>query len=154
MIKIHRIDKELPLPYYATGGSVGIDLFAREDVTIKIGHTAKIPLNTVVIHCPKGWSPYLFPRSSMPLRFGTQCEIGVIDLDYTGETDEICLVATYDILQHDWDTMKPKLSVTVKRGDRIAQLVFLPVLEQQSIVEVSLEDIKNKMPRGGFGSTG
>ncbi|MDH5596602.1 MAG: dUTP diphosphatase, partial [Candidatus Peregrinibacteria bacterium] len=62
-VKIKRIDKTLPLPIYETGGSVGFDLLAREDITIKPDEITLIPAN-VIVEVPQGYALILASRSS------------------------------------------------------------------------------------------
>lgn len=140
-VKIKQIDTSLPLPAYQTPGSAALDLYARIDVTLKPFTPAIIPLN-IVIKMPKGYVFQLSVRSSTPLKKGILAAngIGIIDQDYSGEKDEIGLIAL-NFTQHD---------VQIKRGDRIAQGMIFKVA-QPTLVHVEKMDDKS---RGGFGSTG
>jgi len=140
-VKIKRIDKSLPLPVYETGGSVGFDLLAREDVEIKPDEIALIPAN-VIVEVPKGYALILASRSSTPKKHGLTKPhgIGVIDNDYNGPNDEI------KIQVHSFRNK----TVIIKKGTKIAQGLFVKVdqLQFEEIDEVTGES------RGGFGSTG
>ena len=139
-IRIKRIDSTLPLPQFHTKGSAACDLYARVTTTLEPHGMARIPLN-VVIAAPEGYWGMLVPRSSLCKKgIMPATGIGVIDPDYCGEEDEY-QASLYNA------TDKP---VTVERGDRIMQVVFLPLL-QPEIQEVTTME---QSSRGGFGSTG
>ena len=117
-VKIKRLDKDLPLPKYETDGSVGFDLLCREAVTIAPQTVALIPAN-VIVETPPGYMLMVTLRSSTPRKLGLLIPhgVGVIDRDYCGEGDEI-QIQVYNF------TGQP---VTVERGDRIAQGIFVRV---------------------------
>lgn len=140
-VQIKRIDTSLPLPEYKTKGSVGFDLVSREDVCVKPFVATLVPLN-VVIKIPEGYGLFLLPRSSTPLKKNLFIPngVGVIDQDYCGEKDEIKLQVV-NFSQED---------VTVSRGERIAQAVFVKV----GTCEFEEVTSMNQESRGGFGSTG
>ncbi len=139
-IKIKRFDKDLPLPKYKSKGAVALDLYAREDTTIKPGEVKLIPLN-VAIEIPKGYFILLANRSST-YKLGITCVngIGVGDHDYCGDNDEYMFPAL---------NFTNKL-VTIEKGTRCCQMLILPVANV-NVQEV--EKLKNR-DRGGFGSTG
>ncbi len=139
-VAIKRIDKSLPLPNYATAGSVGFDLLCREDVEILPRQIELIPAN-VIVRVPPGYVLLLTLRSSTPLRKSLLIPngVGVIDQDYCGEGDEL-KVQVFNFSEE---------AVLVKRGERIAQGLFLPVMR------ASWEEVEEVgVGRGGFGSTG
>ncbi|MGE3278803.1 MAG: dUTP diphosphatase [Candidatus Altimarinota bacterium] len=140
-VKIQRIDKTLPLPQYETNGAVGFDLIARETTTVKKGTIELIPGN-VIVETPPGYMLVVASRSSTPRKKGlTQPHgIGIIDQDYCGPTDEI-KIQMYNFSEQD---------VTVERGEKIAQGVFVHVSKFEF---EEVEQIKEDS-RGGFGSTG
>lgn len=140
-VKVKRIDKSLPLPEYKTKGSVGFDLTARKDVVIKPFEATQIPLN-IVVKIPKGYGLFLFSRSSTPARKGLIVSngVGVIDQDYHGEEDELRLSAINIT----------KKNVTVEKGERICQGIFLKL----SVPKFSEVKKMGSISRGGFGSTG
>ncbi len=139
-VKIKRLDKDLPLPKYETNGSIGFDLLCRESVTVASRTVALIPAN-VIVETPPGYMLMVTLRSSTPRKRGLLIPhgLGVIDLDYCGEGDEI-QIQIYNF------TDQP---VTVERGDRIAQGIFVRVdtAEWSEVSEMQSET------RGGFGST-
>ena len=139
-VKIKRLDKDLPLPQYETGGSVGFDLLCRESVTVAPQTVALIPAN-VIVETPPGYMLMVTLRSSTPRKRGLLIPhgVGVIDPDYCGEDDEI-QIQIYNF------TDQP---VTVERGDKIAQGIFvrLDIAEWSEVSEMGSET------RGGFGST-
>lgn len=139
-VKIRRIDPTLPLPNYATDGSVGFDLLARESTVIEPGMIALVPAN-VVVEVPDGYMLAVASRSSTPKKKGLTPPhgFGVIDRDYCGPEDEI-KIQVYNF---------SSAPVTVERGEKIAQGVFVRV-DRFEFEEVdSVRDIN----RGGFGST-
>lgn len=139
-VTIKRIDAALPLPTYATAGSVGFDLLCREDTEIAPRSLELIPSN-VIVRIPEGYMLLLTLRSSTPRRKGLLIPngVGIIDQDYCGEGDEL-RVQVFNFREE---------AVTVKRGERIAQGTFIPVMH------VTWNEV-NEMGqgRGGFGSTG
>lgn len=139
-ITIKRIDTSLPLPTYATSGSVGFDLVCREDIEIAPRRLGRIPGN-VIVRIPPGYMLLLTLRSSTPHRKGLLIPhgIGVIDQDYCGEGDEL-LVQVYNFNDQ---------AVIVRRGERIAQGIFVPALQ---VTWREVNDMGHG--RGGFGSTG
>ncbi|MBI1929599.1 dUTP diphosphatase [Candidatus Poribacteria bacterium] len=139
-VKIKRLDKALPLPRYETAGSVGFDLLCRESVIIEPRTVELIPAN-VIVETPPGYMLMVTLRSSTPRKRGLLIPhgVGVIDHDYCGQDDEI-KIQVYNFTEHP---------VTIERGDRIAQGIFVRV-ETAEWLEVLEMDSKT---RGGFGST-
>lgn len=140
-IKIKRVDKELPLPVYETGGSVGFDILARVETVVPAGKIALIPGN-IIVEVPEGYMLTVASRSSTPLKKGllTPHGIGIIDKDYCGPEDEI-KIQVYNFSDND---------VVIARGDKIAQGVFVRV----DTFEWNEVEVMQKPTRGGFGSTG
>lgn len=138
--RIQRIDKSLPLPVYETAGSVGFDLIARESVTIEAGKIELIPGN-VIIEVPEGYMLAVASRSSTPKKKGLTPPhgFGIIDHDYCGPTDEV-KIQVYNFGDS---------AVTIERGEKIAQGVFVRVdkFEWQEVDSIRGDS------RGGFGST-
>ena len=139
-IMIKRIDKDLPLPTYATAGSVGFDLFCREDTEIAPRTIELIPGN-VIVRIPQGYMLMIALRSSTPVRKGLLIPngLGIIDQDYCGEGDEL-RIQVFNFRES---------AVLVKRGERIAQGMFIPVARA---VWNEVDEVGKG--RGGFGSTG
>jgi dUTP pyrophosphatase len=139
-VNIKRVDPALPLPTYATTGSVGFDLICRQDTEVAPSRLARIPGN-VIIETPPGYMLLLTMRSSTAKRKGLLIPngVGVIDQDYCGEGDEL-MVSVYNFRDE---------AVSVLRGERIAQGIFLP------IARVAWNEVEQMgYGRGGFGSTG
>jgi len=139
-LEISRIDKTLPIPTYATKGSVAFDVYAREETAIAAKRTALIPTN-LIVRVPEGYVLFLASRSSTPLKKGLLPPhgIGVVDQDYCGPNDEM-KVLVYNFTDAE---------VAVKRGERIAQALLMPV-EKCRLVETEMTGSS----RGGYGSTG
>ena len=139
-VMIQRVDKTLPLPRYATSGSVGFDLVCREETTIGPGEIALLPSN-VIIRTPPGYMLLVVPRSSTPRRLGLVApnSVGIIDQDYAGPEDEV-------LLQVRNIRSQP---VTVPRGERLAQgiLVRVALASWQEVNQI------DGVSRGGLGST-
>ncbi|HLQ28682.1 MAG TPA: dUTP diphosphatase [Ktedonobacteraceae bacterium] len=143
-VTIKRIDTDIPLPTYATAGSVGFDLLCREDTEVAPRKLGLVPAN-VIVHTPPGYMLLITLRSSTPRRKGLLAPhgVGIIDQDYCGEGDELML-QVYNFRDE---------AVMVKRGERIAQGMFVP------IVRVNWNEVNDTgqgwgQGRGGFGSTG
>lgn len=139
-VTIRRIDKALPLPTYATAGSVGFDLVCREDTEIAPRKLGLVPGN-IIVQTPPGYMLLVTLRSSTPRRKGLLIPhgLGIIDQDFCGEGDEL-MMQVYNFRDE---------AVTVKRGERIAQGMFVPILQ------VRWHEVEQMgQGRGGFGSTG
>ncbi len=138
-----RIGSEIPLPEYATDGSAGMDLRACIDgsLTLKPGETELIPTGIAIHISDPGYAATILPRSGLGHKHGIVLGnlVGLIDSDYQGQLFISC-----------WN--RGNKEFTIDSGDRIAQLVILPVLQ------VELETVKefNDSERGdgGFGSSG
>jgi dUTP diphosphatase len=141
-VRIHRLSPAVPLPRYETAGAAGFDLAASEDVTVPPGAVALIPTG-LVIEVPAGHFLGVFARSSTPLKRGLMVAngVGVIDEDYCGPADEVKV----QVLNF---TAAP---VTVARGDRIAQGLFVPITRADW--QETAEPLRGES-RGGFGATG
>ena len=138
---VQRLDPHLPLPVYAHEGDAGLDLYAREAVTLAAGARAAVGTG-IAIALPAGYAGFVLPRSGLALRHGLSIvnTPGLVDAGYRGEIRVM-------LVNHD-----PTTAVTLARGDRIAQLVVQKV-ERVELVEVaSLPDSARGV--GGFGSSG
>lgn len=138
---IKRIDQKLPLPSYQTAGAAAFDFVTRETTVIAPHAIGLVPGN-VIVKVPEGFALLVLPRSSLPRKKGLICphSLGLIDHDYHGPKDEI-------FVQVQNVTDQP---VTVERGDRIAQGLFVRI-DRAEWEEV---DGHGAETRGGFGSTG
>ena len=139
-VVIKRIDTTLPLPTYATIGSVAFDLVCRVKTEIAPHELGRIPAN-VIVQTPPHYMLMLAMRSSTPQRKGLLIPhgMGIIDQDYCGEGDEL-MVQVYNFRDEP---------AYVERGERIAQGMFVPVMR---VVWDEVETVG--IGRGGFGSTG
>jgi len=140
-IEITRLDPDLQLPAYANDGDAGMDLRSRIDCEIAPGERKLIPTG-IAIAIPKGYVALAHPRSGLAIKNGIAMvnAPGTIDSGYRGELQII-------LINHD-----PKETFSIKRGDRIAQLLIQAV-EIAELVEV---DALPESERGamGFGSSG
>ncbi len=138
--RIHSHD--LPLPRFMTPGAAGMDIFAanREDVILPAGGRALIPTG-IAIAMPANCEAQIRPRSGLALKHGLTLlnTPGTIDSDYRGEIKLIVI----NLGEEDY---------TLKRGERIAQMIFAQVLHPE-IVEVESLDQTDR-GAGGFGHTG
>src|SRR5450830_1077971 len=123
-VLIKRLDDGVPIPTYAKGGDAGADLVTRIDLTLAPGERALVPTG-ISIALPDGYAAFVHPRSGLAIKHGVSLvnTPGTVDAGFRGELQVI-------LINHD-----PKESVTFKRGDRIAQLVFQKV-ERAEFVEV------------------
>jgi len=143
-LNVKRLDhhRDLPLPSYQSDGSSGLDLRAAVDkaVTLQPGEIRLIPTG-LSISIPKGYEAQIRPRSGLALRHGLGLvnSPGTIDADYRGEIGVIAI---------NWG----KEPLTIKRGDRIAQIVVSKVYRAK-VEEVDELD-PTKRGKGGFGHSG
>lgn len=144
-VKIKSVHEEQlsTLPSYATPGSAGVDLhaFLKEELIVEPGQIVRVPTG-IAIELPKpSIGAFIFARSGLASKYGLTLAngVGVIDSDYRGEIQ----VA---VINHG------KEIVRVCNGDRIAQMVFLPVyLAEFQVVNELDQTVRGS---GGFGSTG
>jgi dUTP pyrophosphatase len=141
-IPIVRLDPDLPLPSYAHDGDAGVDLIAREDAVLPPGGGRALVPTGFALALPDGYAGFVQPRSGLALKHGVTClnTPGLIDCGYRDEL-RVLLVNT--------DPTEP---FTVRRGDRIAQLVVQRVERCAFVVVDALPD--SSRGRGGFGSSG
>lgn len=140
-VLITRLDPSIPFPTYSQGGDAGADITSRIDVTINPGERALVPTG-ISIALPHGYAAFVHPRSGLAVKHGITMvnSPGTIDAGYRGELQ--CIMINHDPLE----------SVTIKKGDRIAQLVIQRV-EHTKFIEVT-ELPGSGRGTSGFGSTG
>jgi dUTP pyrophosphatase len=145
-VAVVRLDRDLPLPSYARPGDAGADLMTTVDLTLGPGERALVPTG-ISIALPEGYVALVHPRSGLAARHGLSIvnTPGTIDAGYRGEV-KVTLI-----------NLDPDMPITVRRGDRIAQLlvqrVELPELvEVTSFDEAGLTDTSRG--EGGHGSSG
>lgn len=138
-----KLGKEIPFPNYATSGSAGMDLRACIDspVTIAAGERGLIPTGLAIALPGADWVALVYARSGLAIKHGlapANC-VGVIDSDYRGEI----VVGLLNSSREPY---------TIEPGERVAQLVIMPVTQAQ--VQVVEELDGTERGTGGFGSTG
>lgn len=138
-----RIGRELPLPAYATAGSAGLDLRACLDspLTLQPGRAELIRTGLAIHLDDPGLAAVILPRSGLGHRHGIVLGnlVGLIDSDYQGELMVSC-----------WN--RGSEPFTIQPGERIAQLVVVPVVQVQ--MEVVEDFAASARGAGGFGHTG
>jgi dUTP pyrophosphatase len=138
-----RLGKDIPFPQYATIGSAGLDLRACIDAPMEIlpGTTQLIPTGIAIYISDPGFAGIILPRSGLGHKHGIVLGnlVGLIDSDYQGELLISC-----------WNRSQEPFILSV--GERIAQLVIVPVVQAQFQV---VEDFQlSERGTGRFGSTG
>jgi len=138
-----RIGREFPLPGYATVGSAGVDLRACIDheLIIAAGETQLIPTGIAIHIADPELAATILPRSGLGHKHGIVLGnlVGLIDSDYQGELMVSC-----------WN--RSQQAFTLVAGERLAQLVFLPVV--QATFDVVDNFQKTERGEGGFGHSG
>jgi dUTP pyrophosphatase len=138
-----KISKEIALPQYSTEGSAGLDLRACLDETLQIeaNETVLIPTGLSVYIEDPSLAAVILPRSGLGHKHGIVLGnlVGLIDSDYQGELKVSC-----------WNRSKDCFSI--QPGERIAQLVFVPVVQADFKLVTEFEE--SERGDGGFGSTG
>ncbi|RJS47947.1 dUTP diphosphatase [Nocardioides cavernaquae] len=140
-IPLVRLDPDVPVPSYAHPGDAGADLVTTVDVTLAPGERELVPTG-VALALPDGFVGLVHPRSGLAAKHGLSIvnAPGTVDSGYRGEI-KVCLI-----------NLDPREPITLRRGDRIAQLVVQRV-ERARFVEVdSLSETARG--EGGHGSTG
>lgn len=140
-VLLRMLDSELPQPSYAHPGDAGADLVSAVDLTLEPGERAMVPTG-VAIALPAGYAAFVHPRSGLAAKHGITLvnAPGTIDAGYRGE---ISVIVMNTDRQH---------AFTLKRGDRIAQLVIQPVVTANFVQVETLPG--SHRGEGGFGSTG
>ena len=138
-----RLGESIALPCYATDGSAGLDLRACIDTaeTLEPGSTAMIPTGLSIYIEDPGYAALILPRSGLGHKHGIVLGnlVGLIDSDYQGE-----------LLISAWN--RGQSSFTIEPGDRIAQLVIVPIAQPSFTVVQEFESTSRGT--GGFGSSG
>jgi dUTP pyrophosphatase len=138
-----RIGNEFPLPAYATPGSAGLDLRACLDQTLTLepGQTVLIPTGISIFIGDANLCATILPRSGLGHKHGIVLGnlVGLIDSDYQGP-----------LMVSMWNRGAQPFSI--EPGDRIAQLVFMPVVQAQFTVVDSFD--ASERGEGGFGHSG
>ena len=138
-----RVGDSIPLPHYATDGSAGLDMRAviDEPLTVNPGDTVLVPTGLAIHVEDPGLAAVLLPRSGLGHKHGLVLGnlTGLIDSDYQGQVFISC-----------WN--RGREAYEVQPGERIAQMVFVPVEQVRFNVVESFED--SDRGSGGFGHSG
>jgi len=138
-----RLGNEFPLPNYATPGSAGVDVCAclDESLNLQAGETSLVPSGFAIHISDKDLAAVLLPRSGLGHKHGIVLGnlTGLIDSDYQGQVFVSC-----------WN--RGNKSFEIKPGDRLAQMVFVPVVQAQFEIVEDFE--QSQRGTGGFGHTG
>ncbi len=138
-----RLESLFELPAYATAQSAGMDLRAMPEFPIELqpGDTALVPSGIAIHIADPGWCAVILPRSGMGHRHGLVLGnlVGLIDADYQGP-----------LMISLWN--RSRAAITISPGDRVAQLVLLPVA--RAAFERVEEFGASARGAGGFGHTG
>jgi len=140
-VGVKRLDPAVPLPTYAREGDAGLDLHAAHDVTLPPGGRALVGTGLAVA-IPAGHAGFVLPRSGLALSRGVTIlnAPGLIDAGYRGELKVL-------LVNHDAAS-----TVTLRRGERVAQLVVQRVERAEPVPVDELP--ASERGAGGFGSTG
>jgi dUTP pyrophosphatase len=138
-----RVGKDFPLPAYATGGSAGMDLRACLDkpLLLEPGRAELVPTGLAIYVEDPGYAAVILPRSGLGHKHGVVLGnlVGLIDSDYQGQLMVSC-----------WN--RGREPFTVNPGERIAQLVVLPVAQVE--LEIVEDFAATQRGAGGFGHSG
>jgi dUTP pyrophosphatase len=138
-----RLGNEFPLPAYATSGSAGLDLRAMlpAGLTLEPGQTVLIPTGLSIFIADPGLAALVLPRSGLGHKHGVVLGnlVGLIDSDYQGELMVSC-----------WN--RGNTAFDIKVGERIAQLVLVPVVQAQFELVEAFD--QSERGAGGFGHSG
>lgn len=142
-VKVKKLKENAVVPKRATSGSAGADLYAciDEPITIAPGSLAMIPTGLAIELESSDCAAFLFARSGLGVKHGITLSngVGVVDSDYRGE---VC-VGLCNVSNE---------SYTINAGERIAQMVIMPVKPAEFVLADDLSDTERGA--GGFGSTG
>lgn len=138
---VRQLDPDLPLPAYALPGDAGADIVASVDVDLAPGERATVPTG-IALAVPDGYAAFVHPRSGLAARYGVTLvnAPGTIDSGYRGEI----MVIMINTDAHE--------SITLRRGDRIAQLVIQRV--ERATFQPVLDLPPSRRGSSGHGSTG
>jgi len=137
-IKIKKLKKEAIIPNYAHPGDAGLDLYSLEDYELQPGERKGFPTG-LAIELELGYVSLIKDRSGLAVNHGIHTLAGVIDAGYRGEYNVVLI----NLGNKDY---------TIKKGDKIAQLLIMPVAQAEIIEDNNLSDSSRGV--GRFGSTG
>ncbi|MDR0217379.1 MAG: dUTP diphosphatase [Enterobacteriaceae bacterium] len=138
-----RIGQEFPLPTYATPGSAGLDLRACLDNAVELspGQTELLPTGIAIHIADEQLAAVILPRSGLGHKHGVVLGnlVGLIDSDYQGQ-----------LMVSVWN--RGDKTFTIEPGERIAQMVIVPVVQAEFNLVADFED--SERGSGGFGHSG
>jgi len=141
IIKLKKLDKTLAIPIQAHDGDAGYDLISSIEASILPGERLLVPTG-IALQIPSGYAGFVQPRSGLAIKHGISLvnTPGLIDSSYRGEIKVILI------------NLDKNKTFSIKRGDKIAQLVI------QKVAECHFEEVDElsvtERGSGGFGSTG
>ena len=140
-VLLTRLDPDVPLPEYAKPGDAGADLVTTADVTLQPGERTLVATG-IAVALPEGYAGFVHPRSGLAAKTGLSVvnTPGTVDSGYRGEI-KVCLI--------NHDRVEP---VSLRRGDRIAQLVVQK--GEHAVFQEVAELPESQRGDGGHGSTG
>lgn len=141
VLPIKRLSDDITLPAYAYPGDAGLDIQAAETLILQPFERKLIPTG-LAIALPDGYAGFMLPRSGLAYKQGLSMANtpGLIDAHYRGEL-KVCAI-----------NLDPHNAITITKGERIAQLVVMPVpvVELKEVAELD----QTERGAGGFGSSG
>ncbi len=139
-LHLKRLDPSVPMPSYAHAGDAGLDLYAREAVTLAPGERAQVPTG-VAVAIPDGYVGLVWDKSGLSQKHGLKTLGGVVDAGYRGEV--LVGVVNVGTTPH-----------TFERHHKVAQMLIQRV-EAVTVLETELlPESASERGAGGFGSTG
>lgn len=140
-VPLKKLDESVIVPSSAYAGDAGVDLCSMQDYVLQPFERTLIPTG-LAIELPDGFAGFVLPRSGLAVKHGISIvnAPGLIDSNYRGEV-KVCLV-----------NLDPHSPFTIEKGDRIAQLVVMPVPSVSFSQVNELQD--SERGSGGFGSSG
>lgn len=137
-LKFKKLHPDAKIPSYAYAGDAGLDLYVAGDLVIKKGERKSIPLG-IAIEIPDGYVGILFDKSGLSHKHGLKSYGGIIDSGYRGEIH----VGMMNLSDTDYE---------FKKGDKVIQILIMPVLHAEVIEIDELSD--SDRGTGAFGSSG
>jgi len=137
-LKFKKLHPNAKIPSYAYAGDAGLDLYISEDLVLKKDERKSIPLG-IAIEIPDGYVGILFDKSGLSHKHGLKSYGGIIDAGYRGEIH----VGMMNLSDADYE---------FKAGDKIIQILIMPVLKAEVVECEELSD--SDRGEGAFGSSG
>jgi dUTP pyrophosphatase len=145
-IQVYKLDENAITPTRNLATDAGLDLYALEDTFVQFETTVKVKTG-IAVYIPPGYMGKIFSRSSLASR-GLTVDAGVIDAEYAGE----CAIVLHNLTHPHGSDFVFRSGYLIKRGDKIAQLVVMPI-ETPSVTVINTL-WKSDRGNSGFGSSG